>query len=93
MTAAIILIVTYIILLIFAVYVPYMKLESYQTYEMTISTLLVVLIFGFLGSKLLNDPILLNKSFIIAICYLFWFYKTSLFINKASSDDNGVIRY
>ena len=93
MKAVIILIVSYIVLLIFALYVPYMKLEGYQTWDMTVSTLLVVFIFGFLGSKLLNNPTFLMKSFTIAICYLWWYYITTLIINKASSDDNGVIRY
>ena len=41
---------------------------------MSVSTLLIVFIFGFLGSKLMNDPNLLNKSFIIARYYVVWFY-------------------
>jgi hypothetical protein len=69
------------------------NLEPEQRVFMIISNLLLILLFGTLGSKLVNNPDLVNLIYIFSIFYVIWTYVTYVIVNYLSSDSNGVLRY
>jgi hypothetical protein len=69
------------------------NLEPEQRVFMIISNLLFILLFGLLGSKLLNNPDLVQIIYILSIFYVIWIYITYVIVNYLSSDSNGVLRY
>lgn len=69
------------------------NLEPEQRVFMIISNILLILLFGTLGSKLVNNPDLVNLVYIFSIFYIIWTYVTYVIVNYLSSDSNGVLRY
>ena len=69
------------------------NLEPEQRLFMIISNILLILLFGVLGSKLVNNYELQNNVYIFSIFYIIWIYITYVIVNFLSSDSNGVLRY
>lgn len=69
------------------------NLETEQRLFMIISNILLILLFGILGSKLILNPDFFNIIATFSIFYIIWFYITHSIVNYLSSDNNGVLRY
>lgn len=79
-------------------YLYYLKLETFQYYELIFGSFFIIIFFGIFGSILTSDEnfdnsILLQNSFLIAILYSIWYYFTKKITNLMNSDKNGVIYY
>lgn len=91
-------IVTLILTVIFGLISTYFhfdnfKLEPEQRLFMIISNILLILLFGNLGSSLLQDPNYIHVIGNVSIFYIVWYYCTFSLVNYLSSDNNGVLRY
>lgn len=69
------------------------NLETEQRLFMMISNILLLILFGYLGSRLLNEPSLMEYISLLSIFYIIWYYITFTIVNFLSSDNNGVLRY
>jgi len=69
------------------------NLETEQRLFMMISNILLLILFGYLGSRLLNEPNLMEYISLLSIFYIIWYYITFTIVNFLSSDNNGVLRY
>ena len=69
------------------------NLDDEQRLYMIISNILLVILFGKLGSHLLHNPDLINIVSTFSIFYIIWYYTTYVIVNYLSSDNNGVLRY
>ena len=69
------------------------NLEAEQRLFMIISNIMLIIIFGKLGSKLLHKPDFLHIISTFSIFYILWYYTTFVIVNYLSSDNNGVLRY
>lgn len=69
------------------------NLSSEQRLFMIISNIMLILIFGKLGSHLLHEPNLVHIISTFSIFYILWYYLTFVIVNYLSSDNNGVLRY
>ena len=69
------------------------NLNAEQRLFMIISNILLILLFGHLGSKLLHDPHLVIRISMVSIFYIIWYYITFVMVNYLSTDNNGVLRY
>ena len=70
-----------------------LNLNDEQRLFMIISNIMLILIFGKLGSHLLHNPNLIIIVSTFSIFYLLWYYTTFVIVNYLSSDNNGVLRY
>lgn len=84
-----------LILLIFIIskFIPTLKLENYQTIDLCVTSIFLLIIIGGLGKTFNNDNNYLNNIGLITILFIFWYYLTLRFSNLLSSDNNSVIRY
>ena len=69
------------------------NLSSEQRLFMIISNIMLIVIFGKLGSHLLHEPNLVHIVSTFSIFYILWYYLTFVIVNYLSSDNNGVLRY
>ena len=69
------------------------NLNAEQRLFMIISNILLFLLFGHLGSKLLHDPHLVIRISMVSIFYIIWYYITFVMVNYLSTNNNGVLRY
>ena len=69
------------------------NLDAEQRLFMIISNIMLILIFGKLGSHLLHNPDLIHIVSTFSIFYILWYYTTFVIVNYLSSDNNGVLRY
>ena len=70
-----------------------LNLEDDQRLFFIISNILLLIIFGKLGSHLLHNPNLIIVVSTFSIFYIIWYYTTFVIVNYLSSDNNGVLRY
>ena len=70
-----------------------LNLEDDQRLFFIISNMLLLIIFGKLGSHLLHNPNLIIVVSTFSIFYIIWYYTTFVIVNYLSSDNNGVLRY
>jgi hypothetical protein len=74
--------------------VCYLRIENFQYAEMISGSLLIILIFGYIGQFLLkNESNLLTKSIIFASFFSVWYYFTKYFANEFVRDKNGIINW
>jgi|LauGreDrversion4_2_1035121.scaffolds.fasta_scaffold41178_1 hypothetical protein len=71
----------------------YLKIEDFQYVEMLTGSLLLVLIFGFIGPTFISIPNLEDKSILLASVFSLWYYFTKYFTNSFMKDKNGVIHW
>lgn len=73
----------------------YLKLESFQYYELVFGSFFLILFFGLFASLLLDNPDqnILPNSALLGILYSIWFYITKKLTNLINSDKNGVINF
>ena len=69
------------------------KLEPEQRLFMIVSNILLILLFGSLGSQLIEEPNYMSLVGNISIFYIIWYFCTFSLVNYLSSDNNGVLRY
>ena len=79
-------------------FIYFLKLESFQYYELLFVSFFIIIFFGLFGSILTLDmieenPTVLNNSAIFATFYAIWFYITKKLSNTINSDNNGVINF
>jgi len=79
-------------------FIYFLKLESFQYYELIFGSFFIIIFFGLFGSILTLDmieenPTVLNNSAIFATFYAIWFYITKKLSNTINSDNNGVINF
>lgn len=79
-------------------FVYFLKLESFQYYELIFGSFFIIIFFGLFGSILTLDmikenPTVLNNSAVLATFYSIWFYVTKKLSNSINSDNNGVINF
>lgn len=79
-------------------FTSFLKLESFQYYELIFGSFFIIIFFGLFGSILTLDmieekPTILNNSAIFATFYAIWFYITKKLSNSINSDNNGVINF
>lgn len=79
-------------------FVFFLKLDSFQYYELVFGSFFIIIFFGIFGSILTLDimnpnPTILNNSSLFATFYAIWFYLTKKITNAINSDSNGVIYF
>lgn len=70
-----------------------LKLVPEQRLFMIVSNVLLILLFGVLGSSLIQEPSFIHTVGNISIFYIIWYFCTFSLVNYLSSDTNGVLRY
>lgn len=71
-----------------------MRIENFQYVEMLSGSLLIILIFGYIGQSMLKGvDNLFTKSVFFASFFAIWYYFTKYFTNEFLRDSNKVIHW